>query len=165
MYFVFDRFGAHHPCRWITNYPYVRGLKWQSGARLTVAVPSPLRISLDPLNRSSADHGPELPEYFKGTIPLFRDDLLDAMASAGVENLERFDVVLQDPDDGRAHANYKAVNIVGLIPAASVKEQRGLILRLAEATGTILVHERLRDHLRAKGFDKLEFLQLAEAAV
>lgn len=191
MYFVLDRFGAHHPCRWITTYPYVRGLKWQTGARHSVPVPDPLLITLDPLNASSSDHGPELPEYFKGTIPLFRDDLVEAMRTAGVDNLDTYAVALSDPDTGRKHSHYKAVNIVGVVSAADMgaskatvhtggavidvefdglvldeERPRGaLIFRLAEATGTILVHERLKDHLLAKGFDKLEFLPPGDVAV
>ncbi len=191
MFYVLDRFGAHHPCRWITNYPYVRGLKWQSGSRHSVPVPAPLQITLDPLNPSSSDHGPDLPEYFKGTIPLFRNDLLDAMKSCGVDNLDLYEVILRDPDDGRTYTNYKAVNIIGAVAAADMgkskatvhtggpvidvefdtlvvdegKPRGALIFRLAEATGTILVHEKLRDHLLAKGFDKLEFLDPGEVAV
>ena len=191
MFYVLDRFGAHHPCRWITFYPHVRGLKWESGARHSVPVPDPLQISLDPLDPDSSDHGPEMPEYFKGTIPLFRDDLLEAMKSAGVDNLDLYGVALTDPDSGRVHTNYKAANIVGVVAAADMgkskatvhtggpvidvefdtlvvddgKPRGALIFRLAEATGTILVHERLRDHLLAKGYDKLEFLDPGEVAV
>ena len=191
MFFVLDRFGAHHPCRWITTYPYVRGLKWQSGSRHSVPVPGPLRVALDPLNPSSSDHGPEMPEYFKGTIPLFRDDLLEAVRSAGVDNLDLYDVAVTDPDSGRVHTNYKAVNIIGVIAAADMgkskatvhtggpvidvefdelvlddaKPRGALIFRLAEATATILVHEKLRDHLLSRGFDKLEFLPPGDVAV
>lgn len=191
MFYVLDRFGARHPSRWITFYPRVRGLKWQTGARHSIPVPAPLEIALDALNPAYSDQGPDMPEYFKGTIPLFRDDLVEAMKSAGVDNLDLYDVALKDPDSGRIHTNYKAVNIIGVIAAADMgkskatvhtggpvidvefdtlvvdegKPRGALIFRLAEATGTILVHEKLRDHLLAKGFDKLEFLDPGEVAV
>lgn len=191
MYYVLDRFGSSHPCRWIAGWPHINGVNWEAGRRHARPVPTPLTLELEPLNRASSDHGPELPEYFVGTIPLFRIDLLDAFARAGVDNLDLYDVVIRDPDDGRTHSNYKAVNIIGVIAAADMKKSnatvhtggpvidvefdelvvdeskpRGaLIFRLAEATGTILVHERLRDHLLAKGFDKLEFLEPGEVAV
>lgn len=191
MYYIFDRFGAHHPCRWITFYPYIPDLDWESGARHNVPVPNPLQIGLDPMDASAADHGPEMPEYFKGTIPLVRGDLVDALKSAGIDNIDYYNVLLSDPDSGRTHTNYKAANIIGVIAAADMQKSKAtvhtggpvldvefddlvldegkprgaLIFRLAEATGTILVHERLKDYLLAKGFDKLEFLLPGEVAV
>jgi hypothetical protein len=124
--------------------------------------------------------------------PLFRDDLIAEMRSAGVDNLECFNVSILDPDDGRTHSNYKAVNILGLIAAADmarseatihpggppvidvdfdslvVDESRthgALIFRLAESTNAILAHQRLRDHLVAKGFDDLAFYDPGEVAL
>jgi hypothetical protein len=191
MYFVLDRFGTEHPCRWISDYPYDEDLDWEAGRRHSALVPQPLRIELDPLDPDAEDHGPELPEYFVGEIPLFRDDLLEAMKEAGVDNLDAYDVLITDPDSGKRFTNYKAVNIIGVIAAADMQKSKAtvhtggpvsdvefddlvldegkprgaLIFRLAEATGTILVHERLKDYLLAKGFDKLEFLLPGEVAV
>lgn len=191
MYYVLDRFGSAHPCRWIAGWPYIDGVNWEAGRRHARPVPKPLTLELEPLNRASSDHGPELPEYFTGTIPLFRDDLVDALAGAGVDNLDLYDVLVRDPDDGKTYSNYKAVNIIGVVSAADMgaskatvhtggpvidvefdnlvldeaRPRGALIFRLAEATGTIVVHERLRDHLLAKGFDRLEFLPPGDVAV
>jgi hypothetical protein len=173
------------------GWPYIDDVDWAEGARHRVPIPEPLELRLKPLNRQSSDHGPEMPEYFKGQIPLFRDDLLAAMKEAGVDNLDTYEVVITDPDSGKRFTNYKAVNVIGVIAAADMgkskatvhtggpvidvefddlvvddtKPRGALIFRLAEATGTILVHERLRDHLLANGFDKLEFLLPGEVAV
>jgi sugar phosphate isomerase/epimerase len=173
------------------GWPYIDEVDWADGARHRVPIPEPLELKLKPLNPRSSDHGPEMPEYFKGQIPLFRDDLIEAMRSAGVDNLDLYKVRILDPDSGRSHENYKAVNIIGVVAAADMgkskatvhtggpvidvefdklvvddgKPRGALIFRLAEATGTILVHERLRDHLLAKGYDKLEFLEPGEVAV
>jgi hypothetical protein len=144
-----------------------------------------------PMDPNSADHGPEIPEYFKGKIPVMRDDLIGAMHEAGVDNLDLYNVVLIDPANGARHTTHKAVNIIGAVSAADMEKSeatvhtggpvidvdfdslvvdepraRGaLIFRLAESTNAILVHERLRDHLVARGFTKLRFLDPRECAL
>ena len=191
MYYVLDRFGATNPCRWVGRYPYIEGLNWKEGARYTMPVPNPLEIALKPLNPDASDHGSEMPEYFKGKIPLFRLDLIAALNKAGIDNLDLYNVLLSDPDDGRRYTNYKAVNIIGTIAAAdmanseatvhangplidvdfdslAVDEQKtrgALIFRLAESTNAILVHEKLKNHLQSMGFNKLEFLDPREVAL
>ena len=191
MYYILDRFGAMHPCRWVADWPYIEDADFDVGRRIAVPVPDPLPFPLKPRNPNASDHGPEMPEYFKGTIPLFRQDLIEAMIAGGVDNLDLFNAVVIDPDDGRRHTNYKAVNIVGLISAADMgksnatvhpggplidvdfdglvvddtKTRGALIFRLAESTNAILVHERLKNHLQARGFTKLEFLDPKDAAL
>jgi hypothetical protein len=191
MYYILDRFGATNPCRWIDDYPYIDGVDWRSGARHAASIPNPLEVRLKPLNPDASDHGPELPEYFKGKIPLFRTDLVAAFKEAGVDNLDLYDVVITDPDNGSRHVNYKAVNIIGVISAADMekseavvyangplidvdfdsltideKKTRGaLFFRLAESTNAILVHEKLKHHLQSRGFNKLEFLNPKEVAL
>jgi len=191
VYYLLDRFGAVNPCRWVASYPYIDGVDWRAGARHIKPVPDPLEIKLKPVNPDASDHGPELPEYLKGKIPLFRNDLVAAMASCGVDNLDVYNVVLLDPDNGERYSNYKAINIVGLVAAADMTESeatvhpggavldvdfdslvvdekraRGaLIFRLAESTNAILVHEKLRNCLLAKGFNKLQFLDPKDCAL
>lgn len=184
MYYLFERLGVGRPCRWIGRYPRLGGVFFDEGTRITGDVPDPLEVTLKPLNPDAADHGPEIPEYFPGRVPLFRDDLIEAMRRGGVDNMDVYNAVLIDPDSGRRHTTHKAVNIVGLISAADMtnsnatvhpggplidvdfhglvvdeaKAQGALVFRLAESTRAVLVHERLRDHLLASGFDSLDFL-------
>lgn len=191
MYYVLDRFGALHPCRWVDDYPYIEGVNFREGSRFTVPIPQPLEFTLEPLDPHASDHGPEIPEYLKGKIPLFRNDLIAAMKAAGVDNLDLYDAVIIDPDDGKRHTDHKAVNIIGAISVADMskskatvhpggpvidvdfddlvvddKKARGaLIFRLAESVNAILVHERLRDHLIANGFRNLEFLEPSDVAL
>jgi hypothetical protein len=191
MYYVFDRFGAMHPCRWIERFPDVRGVSWDLGTRHESRPREPLEFGLKPLDPEASDEGPEMPEYFKGRVPLFRDDLIAALHEAGVDNLEGYAAVIVDPDTGQRHTNYKAVNIIGSISAADmarsdatvnpggpvldvnfnglvVDDQKAggaLMFRLAENTGAILVHESVVDHLLQEGFDKLEFLDPGEVAL
>jgi Immunity protein family (Imm11) len=183
MYFVLDRFWAKHPARWISKRPFL-DVDFDEGMHFDGPIPNPLEIELDPYNRKLSDQGPNMPAYFKGRIPVLRDDLLNAMRQAGADNLDAYPVRLIDPDSGTTYDNYKAVNIIGLIAAADMgastatvhpggpvidvdfdhlvvdetKTGGALIFRLAESTNVILVHERLRDRLLAAGFAELEFL-------
>lgn len=190
MYYVMERDGTR-PGRWVDDYPFLRTVDFTLGSRIKSTVPKPLEISLKRINPHADDHGPELPEYLQGEIPLFRRDLVEAMVAAGVDNLDLYDAVLVDPEDGRRHETHQAVNIIGAIAAADmaqsaatvhtggpvidvdfdglvVDERRtgdALLFRLAESTNAILVHERLRDHLLAAGFRNIAFYDPKDVAL
>jgi hypothetical protein len=179
------------PGRWIDDWPYVKGLKWNRGAIITVSVPDPFPVTLKPLNPQSSDHSPHLPSLLEGTGPLFRDDLVDAMRSYGVDNLQTFNVALQDPDNGQTYTNYKAVNVLGLIAAADMAQSEATvhpggpiidvdfdslvidesktkgvsIFRLAESTNALLVSERLRDFLLGRNFTDIDFFDPKDVAL
>ena len=162
-----------------------------TGARITAELPSPIEISLRPL-RNVPGEGAEMPSFLSGSIPLFRNDVVEAMQRAGVDNLELFATVLFDPDDGKSHRSYQAVNILGLIAAAdfeqseaiihgtgprlidvdfnslvldTTKTHGALLFRLAEAVNGVLVHEKLKRALLADGFDDLQFLDPRRVAL
>ena len=191
MYYVFERFGARNPCRWIGRFPYISGLSWNLGRRHTITVPDPLEFELKPLNPDADDHSEEMPEYFKGHVPLFRDDLVSALRETGVDNLDTYNTVIVDPDNGQRHTSYKAVNIIGVVAAADMARSnatvhsggpvidvefegfaiderrvgRALMFRLAENTSAIMVHDSVVEALRKSGFDKLEFLDPQDVAL
>lgn len=124
-----------------------------------------------------------MPALFKGLIPLYRDDLVAALQSCGVDNLDLYPARIFDPDNGQFHENYKAVNIIGMVAAADMQKSvwsasDGIALidvafdklvidpkktaslpffRLAENNAAVLVHQRVRDHLIKAGFTELEF--------
>lgn len=160
MYFVMERDGTR-PGRWISDYPFLKGINFTRGRPMALPVPSPLDLVLKPIHPQAEDHGPELPEYFQGRIPLFRRDLVEALSAAGVENLELYDAVLMEPDGEGRYETYVAVNILGVLSAAHLaragKLEGPLMIRLEEAPQTILVHERLRERLVAQGFQNLAF--------
>lgn len=189
MYYVLGR--APKPGRWIGNRPFIKGLHWRRGALITQTVPDPLKFTLKPLNPESSDHSPHMPAYFDADSPLFRDDLVQAMKDCGIDNLQYFNALIEDPDDGRVYTSYKAVNIIGLVAATDMEKSQAtvhsgpplidvefdnlvvddskarglLIFRLAEATMAILVHQRLRDLLKERGFDDLVFHEPGEVAL
>lgn len=190
-YFVLGR--APKPGRWIAHSPYIKGVQFTVGQLITAPVPVPLEYTLKKINPQSDDHSAHMPAFLKGNQPLFRDDLIAAMRECGVNNLQCFQAVLQDPEGDRQHTNYQVVNIVGLIAAADLskstytvppsggppvidtefdhlvideaKPRNQLLFRLAESTMAIMVHENLRGFLVARGFDDLVFHEPGEVAL
>lgn len=190
MYFVFKRNGVL-PGRWVKSFPYMEDVAWRDGSRFTRPVPTPIEVTLKPINPDSEDHGPDIPEFLESSAPIFSNELLAAMREVGVDNLDTYDVVLVDLGNGERYTTHKAVNIIGAISAAdmansdaivhtggpvidvdfdrlSVDERKArgaLIFRLAESTNAILVHEKLRDHLLARGFGHLAFYEPERVAL
>ena len=131
-----------------------------------------------------------MPEILSGPMPIMREDLIEALRDAGVDNLQLFAMAITDPDSGKVYTNYKAVNIVGCIKAADLsksvytqhgngplidvdfdklvindKKPRGtLMFRLAESVNTIMLHKSVRDHLQKKNFPFLRFYEPEEVA-
>jgi hypothetical protein len=189
MYYLLE--SPEYPCRWMDDCPFHEDLDWDMGVKHTHPVPQPLEFTLEPLNPHSADHGPRLPPYFLAGIPLFRDDLLEAMRRGGANNLDAYEAVIIDPDSGSRILDYKAVNILGLIAAADMGRSQArvnpggamldvdfdslvvddsralgtLIFRLLESNNAILVHERLVEHLRQSGFQDMTFLDPKQCAL
>jgi hypothetical protein len=160
----------------IRHVPRPEGVSWNSGARIDVPVPQPLRMELDPQHP-----GVLLPMYHKGVL-VFSDAMVAALRDAGVDNLELFDAVIDDPFTGRPHTDYKVVNIVGAISAADLgkskhrawgeplydvdfdgvvidprKARGALMFRLAENVAGIVVHRRVKEALERAGIPYLDF--------
>jgi len=198
MFYMFD--DSKERKRWldISDYidrydfrsPYDNKFTWFRGSRFRDTPLEPLEIKLLPYDGDNPDHGPLIPPFYDDTVVLMRDDLIEAMETFGVDNLDTYAVNLTDPDDGSVRTDYKAVNIIGLIRAADMnkstatvhnniplvdvsfdkivlqeeKIQDFLLFRMAENMMTILIHEHLRDYLLEKGFDDIEYYQLDEVA-
>jgi hypothetical protein len=190
MYFLFGYNDAEYPHRWAGKWPFIKDVLWKLGARFSATVPDPVEVTLKPLANAS-DHGPEIPEYLAGSIPLFSDKLIEALRRGGVDNIDTYNAVIVDPDNGARITTHKAVNVIGAISAADLEQSEAvthggggmidtdfnrlvidesktkgaLMFRLAEATRAILVHEQVRDHLLKEGFIKLAFYNLDEVAL
>ena len=191
MYYLLDSQDAEHPCRWIDDEPYIDGVNFRLGKKITKSFPTPLRYILESLDELAEDHGPEMPAVFKENTLLFRDDFIDALSEAGVNNFDLYDVEIEDPDDGSIHTNYKAVNILGLVSAADMEKSESTVhdnvplfdvdferleldesktfgiqlFRLAESNTSILIHERVKEFLVEKGFDHVSFGDLKTSAL
>jgi hypothetical protein len=115
--------------------------------------------------------------YSTSDISLWRDDLLEAVLSAGADNLHVFPAILcAKHDKNQIYTNYKGVNIVGAIEAMVTPETKtvsladgnvfpevleGLyldtnapdgtrIFRLAEARRSTIVHERVKREIEKR---------------
>lgn len=184
MYYLLDIQDATYPCRWIDDVPYIDGINFRRGLKITGNVPQPLKFTLSPLDPHAMDNGPEMPAIFKESIPLFRDDVLETMSEFGISDIETYDVEVYDPDNNEIYTNYKAVNIIGLIAAADMKKSQvtaqgdfdglsidesktrgSMLFRLAESTNAILVHEDLKNHLEKNGFTHICFNDPGECAL
>lgn len=161
----------------IANGPDFAG-NWRDGQLINEAVPQPLIYSLDP-------DFPGSPKamYYEKSIPVVREDVIDAFRQAGVENVQYFDAVLRDPSTGTEYQNYKAYNIVGLVACADMqaselmgtsestmgdtdfhslvidesKTQGLLLFRLAESVSAIIVHEKVKKAIENAGIPGFVF--------
>jgi hypothetical protein len=139
------------------------GMPWISGAIIRESdVPNTVVYEVD------ADYPGELLAMYDKAIPIMRNDLLETLRSAGVDNLQTFPAVVTEPG-GKQRNDYKAVNIVGLVAAADAERstfmepavdflgadfeslvidetQTGgaLLFRLAEAPNAIVAHRSVR---------------------
>lgn len=187
MYYILGRLWARSRGRRPDHSSFDRqGVWWNDGHIFTAPIRTPIEARLEPFNPLSPEQSPALPAAFINVkVPLFRDDLIEALREAGVDNIDCYDARLIDPDNGRAHTNYKAVNILGMVAAADMKKSVAtvhdgiplvdvsfdklvidhqktygfLLFRLAENNSAIVIHERVKRYLLAKGFDELEFFK------
>lgn len=153
---------------------------WSLGRRLDAAPTEPISVDIVPVDGYTG-----LPsEMYDGNLCLMAARLVETLQSVGVDNLETYRAVLRNTSTGETY-DYRAVNIVGAVAAADLVRSdwsshdadprfdvnfdrlvvdesatRDLLLfRLAENTGVILIHERVRDHLAAVGFASLIFAE------
>jgi len=166
-----------HPIMPIAKGPNVRG-RWRSGRPLAAPVAPPLVYILD------RDY-PGAPKamYQAESVPVVRDDVVQALKKAGVDNIEYVDAILQNPLTGTEERNYKAFNIVGVVAAADMNASElmgtskstigdvdfhaltldesktgGLLLfRLAEALNAIVVHASVRKAIEDAGIPGFVF--------
>ena len=137
---------------------------WGQGMLYTGTVPRPLRASL------SADCGNVMPDLDLGKPPIISQRLADALAKAGVDNLQLFEIEISDPRNRAVYRDHLAMNVIGAVSCADLEaseyrsrdiprvnftklvidEQRaaGLhLFRLAESLKYILISQQVRDAL------------------
>jgi hypothetical protein len=180
-YFVMVCEGKH-PIMPIAGRPTMGGRRppgfWRSGRPLTVTVTPPIHYTLD-------THYPGDPKamYYAEAVPVMRDDVIEALRKAGVDSIEYFDAILENPLAGQQLLNYKAFNIIGVVSAADMdaSEMMGtssstmgdadfhalvldesringqLMFRLAENLSAIVVHESVRRAIEAAGIPGFVF--------
>jgi hypothetical protein len=161
----------------LTNAPYsanfaglsstpTTGVPWTMGVRSKAQVEEPIPCKLQP---ESADPPPDLIL----TIPIFSTRLIEVLKGVGVKNMDLYQVALHHPTLGKTYTDYRAVNIIGRIACADLKQSQYLpdheaplmkfeklvldeaktlgvpMFRLAESTLYILVSEKVKQAVEA----------------
>ncbi len=152
---------------------------WALGRRFTRPPPDPIQIALVPVKDFTGEPSP----MFDGYMCLMNEAMVTALRGCGVDNLDVYRAVLTDHVNAREF-RYFAVNILELVAAADLRKSQfssfdgdvrldthfdslvldpakagaRLMFRLAEDTGTIVVHEKVKQALA--DIPQLRFLPL-----
>jgi hypothetical protein len=178
-YYMLDSFGSGPEGEAQVAIVSTLSESWFAGSRFTKPVPDPVECEVV--------RGGDMISMFHGAGLLMRDDLLEAMREAGVDNLDVYNAIIRREKTGETWTNYKAVNVIGVVSAANMDESKtpgrttdlitvpfeslvidesktggALLFRLAEAVGGLVVHESVKEHLEAAGFDDLSFTEPEE---
>ena len=156
---------------------------WMYGQAFTKAPQEPIIV------RISEGEEDSVPVSFYSNPPVTTNEFIEALLEVGIDNLAIYDAVLRSWPDGEVeHKNYKAFNIIGLVKAAGPETEfstesrdgdasiqklqadtsaiKGLYMfRLAESWDTIVVHEKVKNHLESKNFIGLDFEELDGAFI
>jgi len=154
---------------------------WMFGQQFSIEPEEPIIIGIQEGNENCT------PLPFYKSPPIATQALIDALVEVGVDNIVTYDVILKSrTDPSITISGYKAINVIGLVKAvgnetafltdsqigdASMKNiilepslTKGLnMFRLAESMRTIVVHEKVKQHLESKGFNCLKFTEVGEA--
>jgi hypothetical protein len=168
MYFHLD--ASFHEDHGVTHDPRLPPrTSFQAGRMLPTTLPEPLVFEVD----NTAAHPPA--DLTMMVIPVMSERLVEALTGLGVDNLQTFAAVLRNPETSEEWKTHRAVNIVGTITAANMKKSKykdgggtgvvlvefdklvvnegkargALMFRLAESPDIMVVHESIKDGLRA----------------
>jgi hypothetical protein len=154
---------------------------WALGRPFDKPPPDPIRIELVPIADFTGEPAPMFDRY----MCLMREELVGALRRSGVDNIDTYPAILSDSVHDRQF-RYLAVNILGLIAAADLgksqwsnfdgaarldthfeslavdpdKARGQLLFRLAEDTGTIVVHAKVKQAVESAGIALLRFTQV-----
>ncbi len=149
------------------------------GAAFDPQFPVPVRFRID-----IDSEGRRMPTLFTTPALVARGAFHDLLVSAGVDNVESYPAVIDNPESGEVHEDYRVLNIVGLLACADLGAQPGvelgpgirvidepvlrkqalrdaLIFRLAEDPVQIIVSDGLAKRIRAAGYTDVFLEKLA----
>jgi hypothetical protein len=150
---------------------------WMLGRKFRGSVSTPVRVTA----KEDFETGTLLPFY--PTPQIMRRDLYDAIRAAGVDNIDVWPAVVYSSTDEVISEDYVAYNVIGLIAAAGPQTKYApensdrflaasfdsleidpnaardaLMFRLAESVRTIVVHERVKAEIEARGIQNVGFV-------
>jgi hypothetical protein len=174
-YFVLSRDIAEDTARITDATPLPRRARnWITGAPLEVAVPSPIRYTIE-----AEDEG-TLGAYYNTGAPLMSLALIETLVLCGVDNLQIHDAVIREEVSGIEHFTHRAVNVVADAGRSSISSIEGLaqwvhkmspndsaargalLFRLREGPSKIVVARSVKDAIEARQLPLLRFTALEE---
>lgn len=176
-YFVMTCNGVY-PSAAMADEPEEGGASWFHGRPITMSMPNPLIYRLDPQRPGNIR---EMMDDL--SRPLMSDSLVAALSAVGVDNLQLFDAVIEDPATGATHTNYKAFNVIGVVDAADMSKSVCMgtsdstmidvdfeslaiddtkaapfrLFRLAQNVSTIIVDEAVKREVEQREIPGMEF--------
>lgn len=158
-----------------------KGDGWMLGRKFKAQVSEPVQVTA----KEDFDEGILMPLYPTPTI--MRDDLYEAIVSAGVDNIDAWQAEVRKADGTLLSDRYKAFNVLGIVQAAGpgtvfapenpsrmvdaslesldldASAVHGLYLfRLAESVGVLIVHEKVKQAIEARGIENVKFTDPAD---
>jgi len=161
--------------------PSVGEAGWFRGLRFDAPPSSPLIVGV--VEEYEED---TVPLSWSSSVPLMRDDLVAALRACGVDNFDAYPAVIAGEETGLELHGYSAVNLVGLVRAASpagtvywpgtasrlldadidslaidpARTMGLLMFRLAECVTGVVVHDSVRRALEGRSeFRDLRFVE------
>lgn len=155
---------------------------WSLGRRFKTPPPVPVVAKI----KAGFENKELLPLFT--TPELMSNEFYSAMLEAGVDNLDVYDAVIRSKDGAVEFKGYKAFCVVGLIDAADLERTKFsadnpsrqidasieqlaldesklggvLCFRLAEYTGSVFIHEKVKRHLEKKNFPSVVFREVKD---
>ena len=167
-----------YPSAALGKGPPMNNAPWFHGGRIAEDFLVPLVYTLDPSRPGN------LNAMYSGIgYHLMRDDLIEALQAAGVDNLQLFPAVIIDPTTGTEHKNYKAFNVVGVVAAADMAKSQRMpttdstmidvdfaslaidevkaapyrLFRLAESVNAIIVNDVVKAEVKSRAIPGMKF--------
>jgi len=181
-YFVMTCNGVY-PSAAIARGPGLSGVPWYQGRPITDSIAEPLVYTVD------SEQPGNIPAMLDDMAqPLMHDDLVSALEAVGVDNLQLFAAVIEDPTNGVKHTDYKAFNVIGVVAAAdmsksvtmgtsdstlidvdfeslAIDEKKAApfrLFRLAENISTLVVDEAVKSEVERRGIPGMRFYDPAD---
>ena len=76
---------------------------------MEIPIPNDLLFELDP------DYGDYIPDFSPPAIPLVSVSMLNALADAGVNNIDSYNATILDREGKPIPEDFRAINIIGRI--------------------------------------------------
>jgi hypothetical protein len=98
---------------------HLDSLEWMKGTPMPH--PSPDKELILDLSPASGDYRGDI---IDGFLTLYSDELREALAQLGVDNIEYYPVVLRDQNSNTLEDGYSLANIIGLLDCVDMKRSR-----------------------------------------